>query len=137
MKTPSVIGGGAVQVVGTGRFALRGMSLGGHPRRIRPDAKWRPLTTRDEATRLVERLIQRRFDGPSAPVPLDLTYYELQSTLGQLPLAETVDLHGRALFAASSLEPEVCMAVQRVCEVRARRHPPARQVRHRHGDSRP
>ena len=107
MHTPIVIAGTPLQIVGAGRFALRALTLGGHASRVEPGTPWRPLTTRDEATRLVERLVQRTFDGPLPAIPGDVMIYDLAARLGQLPLSQTVDLHGRALFAAASLDPEV------------------------------
>ncbi|HSK03348.1 MAG TPA: hypothetical protein VK932_18985 [Kofleriaceae bacterium] len=105
MKTPIVIRGTPVQIVAVGRFALRGMTLAGHPWRIQPDAAWRPLTSPGEAARLLERLVQRTFDGPLPSISGDAPIREAADRLAQLPLAETVDLHGRAMFASSSLDP--------------------------------
>ncbi len=100
MKTPIVIGGTPLQIVGAGRFVLRGVTLAGRSLGIPRGATWRPLTTRDEAARLLERLVQRAFDGPLPASD------RVEASLGQLPPAETVDLHGRAMFASSSLDPE-------------------------------
>ncbi|WP_163992373.1 hypothetical protein [Pyxidicoccus caerfyrddinensis] len=98
MNVPIVINGTPVRIVAAGRFALRGETLRGKQAwRIARGSAWRPLTTREEALRIVECLVQRTFDGP-----LPAT-----DELAQLPLAQTVDLHGRALFAASTLDPDV------------------------------
>lgn len=105
MKTPIVIRGTPVQIVAAGRFALRGMTLAGHPWRVQPDAAWRPLTSPGEAARLLERLVQRTFDGPLPSISADAPIREATDRLAQLPLAETVDLHGRAMFASASLDP--------------------------------
>lgn len=107
MHTPIVITGTPLQIVSAGRFSLRAVTLDGRAASIQPGTAWRPLTTRDEAARLLERLVGRTFDGPLPAVPGDVMIYDLAGTLGQLPLAATVDLHGRALFAAASLDPEV------------------------------
>ncbi|HWO21130.1 MAG TPA: hypothetical protein VNO30_20320 [Kofleriaceae bacterium] len=107
MHAPLVIGGTPLQIVGAGRFALRAVTLDGRPMGVRPGTPWRPMTPRDEAARIVERLVQRTFDGPVPAVPRDVVIFELVAQLAQLPLAATVDLHGRALFAGTSLDPEV------------------------------
>jgi hypothetical protein len=65
------------------------------------------MITRDEAARLVERLVKRTFDGPLPAAATGGTIQELRAQLAQRPPAEMVDLHGRAMFAAASLEPEV------------------------------
>jgi hypothetical protein len=108
MNTPIVIAGTPVQIVARGRFALRGMTPAGRPWRIARDATWRPLTTRDEAARLLERLVHRTFDGPLPALPDGVPLDHVVATLGQLPLAQTIDLHGRAMFTASSLDPDLC-----------------------------
>jgi hypothetical protein len=107
MHAPLVIAGTPLQIVGAGRFSLRAVTLDGRPMGVRPGTPWRPMTTRDEAARLVERLVQRKFDGPVPAVPRDVLIPELVTQLAQLPLSATVDLHGRALFASSTLDPEV------------------------------
>lgn len=96
VNTPIVVGGTPLRIVAPGRFALRAESIERRQAiRIAPDAKWRPLVTRDEATRIMERLVSRSFDGPlpASDAPLE-----------QLPPTQTVDLHGKALFAASTLD---------------------------------
>nr|MBA3500865.1 hypothetical protein [Deltaproteobacteria bacterium] len=104
MNVPIVVGGGAVTITAAGRFALRGVTPKGQSRRISPEAAWRPLTTRDEAARLMERLVGRTFDGPLPALSDAVILYEVEAQLSQLPLAETVDLYGRTLFAQSTLD---------------------------------
>jgi hypothetical protein len=104
MNVPIVVGGGPVTITAAGRFALRGTTPGGHTCRIDPDATWRPLTTRDEASRLLERLVARTFDGPLPPMSDDVILYKVEAQLAQLPLRDTVDLFGRTLFAQSTLD---------------------------------
>lgn len=65
----------------------------------------RPRTTPAEASRLIAALIERRFDGELPPLSTAATIFEASADLARLPLAETLPLHGRALFAAASLEP--------------------------------
>lgn len=90
-NTPIVVDDEPVRIVSAGRFVLRGESLLGHgARSIEPNAAWRPLVSRDDATRIIERLVQRAFDAPKLAGPL----------------GDAADLHGRALFAASTLAPE-------------------------------
>lgn len=105
LDTPIVIGGTAVRITAAGRFALRGQTLSGRAWGVRRGATYRVLTARDEAARIVERLVQRAFDGPLPAVPTDAPIFEAAVRLAQLPLAETAALHGRALFAASTLDP--------------------------------
>ncbi len=110
MRTPIVIGGNTIEIVTAGRFALRAVTREGHTFRIEPDATYRPVTTREEAVRIIERLNARVFDRPLPEVPLEViaggvTYDVVRTMLTQLPLAETVDLHGRALFAPDTLNP--------------------------------
>lgn len=54
---------------------------------------------------MIEALIARRFDGPLPVLSTEGTILDAQVELGRLPLAETLPLQGRALFAAASLEP--------------------------------
>ena len=93
-----VIGGTPLKLTSAGRFALRAETTNGRALRIAPDAPYRELTSRDEAVKVVERLIGRTFDGP---LP------DLETNLNQLPLAETVDLWGRSLFARESLPEDI------------------------------
>lgn len=53
---------------------------------------------------IIEALIARRFDGPLPELSPDTMIYEWSTQLEKLPLVETLPLHGRALFAAGSLE---------------------------------
>ncbi|WAS95807.1 hypothetical protein [Nannocystis punicea] len=65
----------------------------------------RSPTTRAEAGRLIEALVERRFDGPLPPLSTAVLIVEWTSHLCGLALAETLPLQGRALFASGSLEP--------------------------------
>jgi hypothetical protein len=105
MNTPIVVDGTALCIEEAGRFSLRARTLSGHACGIAPDAPYRPLTTRDEALRVLERLISRVFDRPLPTLPDGLLVHEVRAALAQLPLDATLDLHGRALFAPATLEP--------------------------------
>jgi hypothetical protein len=97
MNTPIIADGVPVRVLAAGRFALRAERLDRKEAcRVDPNGPWRPLITRDDATRIVERLVARTFDGP-------LPSGEGNALLN-LPPVQTVDLHGKAMFAASTLD---------------------------------
>lgn len=110
LHTPIVIGGHRVVVEAAGRFSMRARADHGLFA-LRRGATWRLAATLEEATKIAGRLMSRQFDGPLPAVPTDGPYDETTRALAQLPLAETVDLHGIGMFAASRLEPAVRMRV--------------------------
>jgi hypothetical protein len=114
LQTPLVIGGHRVVVEAEGRFVMRARSEYGIFG-LRRGATWRPAATREQAEQIVARLLSRQFPGPLPAVPTDGTFDATTRHLGQLPLAETVDLHGVGMFAAAKLEPAVRA---RVCHAR-------------------
>jgi hypothetical protein len=105
---PIVLDGSRLTVEGTQRFSLRvryAWSKDSHSRSPQYNA-WRTPTTRDEAVVIRDRLLARVFDGPLPEVAREGTYDECTRRLAQMPLAETVDLFGKSLFASSTLDPE-------------------------------
>lgn len=69
-------------------------------------AMGRPATTRDEAMPLIAKLLARQFEG-ELPALADTTdYLDRRAHLWRMPLAATLPLHGRSLFAPSTLSPE-------------------------------
>lgn len=64
----------------------------------------RPPTSADEARRLIDALIARRFDGPLPPLSDATLIDEVTAHLRDLPLAATLPLQGRALFASAALD---------------------------------
>lgn len=68
-------------------------------------AMLRPPTTATEASALLAALLERRFDGALPALSPAVDFLARRLHLKRLPLAETLPLHGRALFAAASLEP--------------------------------
>ncbi len=98
--TPIVVDGVPMTVLGTKRFTIEVRNRGKVYSRSPAYEAWRHQTTRDEAVPLLERLIARTFDGP---LPTEGTSHQI----AQLPLAQTVDLIGRGLFAIASLDREV------------------------------
>jgi len=108
LETPIVVDGVLLVIEGTARFSIVARRLNGMPVPLRPGThRWRPLATREQAMQAVERLIGRVFDGPRPAVPTEGTHDTTSRELAHLPISETVDLFGRAMFAASSLEPAV------------------------------
>lgn len=83
------------------------MDLGGHLVYARERDMERPRTTRTEAIRTITNFIERRFLGALPPLASGASSDEVRDQLRRLPLAETLALHGRALFEAPSLEPSV------------------------------
>jgi hypothetical protein len=104
--TPIVIDGSVVTLRPGGRFALRGETPEGRLRRVKPGASFRPAATRAEALSLIEAMLARRFDAELPRFACTGTYYEASAQLAQLPLADTLPLHGRALFAPRGLDPD-------------------------------
>lgn len=66
----------------------------------------RAPTSASEATRLIEALIARRFDGELPALSTAVLIDDNRNHLFRMPLAETLPLHGRALFASSTLDAE-------------------------------
>lgn len=109
---PIVMGGSVLKIEGPGRFAMRA-TVGSRPIRVGVDEAFRPATTADEARAVVDRLIARGFKGPM-PFTVDVSgeVYEQAARIAQRPLSESVELHGRALFAASTLNEATTTAAQ-------------------------
>lgn len=63
----------------------------------------RPPATREEAQAILDLLMARHFTGPLPELSTGTTLFEWCAHLAALPLADTVALHGRALFAPGSL----------------------------------
>ncbi|MCU0659758.1 MAG: hypothetical protein MUF64_32175 [Polyangiaceae bacterium] len=106
-ERPIVVEGRTVILETAGRFALKarvpaGMTISPGP--------WRELTSREEAERVVSRLLGRTFDA-SILLPAAMTPEEI----AQLPLLDVADLHGRALFAPETLDAS---AVARLAQAR-------------------
>ncbi len=104
-----VVDGDPLVVEGLQRFSLRVRYGGSGHTSSRPPAyrAWRHPTTRDEAVAIRDRLIARTFDGPLPPIPTIGEWRQRRADLAQLPLAATVDLVGRGMFAPAGLEPEI------------------------------
>lgn len=66
----------------------------------------RAKTTRVEAMRLITALIARQFAGPLPALSTQTDILDGRVDLERLPLAETLPLHGQALFASAGLAPE-------------------------------
>ena len=102
---PIVVDGQLLVIERTARFSILARTIHGMSVSLRPGTHtWRPVATREEAMQVAERLIGRVFDGPMAVVPAG---DDARRTLAQLPIADTVELQGRAMYAASSLEGPV------------------------------
>jgi hypothetical protein len=102
--TPIVVGGSLLTIQAVGRFALRGTTASGGLVRVEPGSAFRPAVTREEAQALIKALVARRFEGALPGVSLEGIWRDVTARLAQLPLAETLPLHGRALFAPASLD---------------------------------
>lgn len=63
----------------------------------------RPTTTQAEALPLIDALLHRRFDGELPGLSSDGMLLDHRAHLRALPLADVLPLHGRALFAPTSL----------------------------------
>lgn len=64
----------------------------------------RPQAQRAEAMGLIDALLARRYDGPLPALSTGPTIFEWRAHLCELPLAALLPLHGRALFAPTSLD---------------------------------
>jgi hypothetical protein len=60
--------------------------------------------TQHEAKQLIEDLLARRFDGPLPELSTGPLVYDWDRHLAALPLSATLPLHGRAMFAPTSLD---------------------------------
>lgn len=102
---PLVIDGSQRRVVSAGRAKLRAVSPTGYKTAIAPDAAWRLPTTREEAQQILAQLLARTFDTLLPPIQ-QLPHYESSAAIAQLPLADVVSWHGRAMFAPATLDEE-------------------------------
>lgn len=64
----------------------------------------RSKVTREEAQQIIDALLARRFDTTLPALSTAATYYEWHDHLAELPLAQTLPLHGRAMFAPAALD---------------------------------
>jgi hypothetical protein len=64
----------------------------------------RQQATRQEALQIIDILLSRRFDGPLPPLSTAALIYDWEAHLTALPLLTTLPLHGRAMFAPTSLD---------------------------------
>jgi hypothetical protein len=104
LDTPIVVGGTLLTVRARGRFTLRAATARRTLVGVAPGSRFRPAVTRAEALALMEALVARRFDGPLPDTAVEGMWAEVTARLAQLPLAETLALHGRALFAPVTLD---------------------------------
>ena len=108
LAAPLVVEGRLLVIEGAGRFSLRAHAPGGTaPVAVAPDSRWRRIATREEATRVVERLIARELEGPSPPLPASERLDVFTRELAQLPVSETAALHGRAMFASTLADDQL------------------------------